>query len=145
MWSRLQRTFLSPFNTEKNFQWEYFWSINHRSIHRRYSVTNGVLKNIVKFTGKHVCKSLFLNKFAGRKPATLLKKRLWHRCFPVNFAKFLRTPFCSVKIQNNSGGCFCNKGDSSLNQNLMNLIWLQWIHYIKIHLVFFISNRFISN
>ena len=25
-------------------------------------------------------------------PATLLKKRLWHRCFPVNFAKFLRTP-----------------------------------------------------
>ena len=22
-----------------------------------------------------------------------LKKRLWYRCFPVNFAKFLRTPF----------------------------------------------------
>ena len=22
-----------------------------------------------------------------------LKKRLWHRCFPVNFVKFLRTPF----------------------------------------------------
>ena len=27
------------------------------------------------------------------RPATLLKKRLWNRCFPVNFAKFLRTPF----------------------------------------------------
>ena len=26
-------------------------------------------------------------------PATLLKKRLWHRCFPVSSAKFLRTPF----------------------------------------------------
>ena len=26
-------------------------------------------------------------------PATLLKKRLWHRYFPVNFEKFLRTPF----------------------------------------------------
>ena len=24
---------------------------------------------------------------------TLLKKRPWHRHFPVNFAKFLRTPF----------------------------------------------------
>ena len=24
--------------------------------------------------------------------ATLLKKRLWHRYFPVNFARFLRTP-----------------------------------------------------
>ena len=23
----------------------------------------------------------------------LSKKRFWHRCFPVNFAKFLRTPF----------------------------------------------------
>ena len=33
---------------------------------------------------------------------TLLKKRLWHRCFPVNFVKFLRTPF----LQNTSGGCF---------------------------------------
>ena len=34
---------------------------------------------------------------------TLLKKRLWHRCFPVIFAKFLRTLFS----QNTSGGCFC--------------------------------------
>ena len=32
-------------------------------------------------------------QFPGMRPATLLKKRLWHRCFPVNFAKFLRTPF----------------------------------------------------
>ena len=32
-------------------------------------------------------------KLAGLRPATLLKKRLWRRCFPVNFAKFLRTPF----------------------------------------------------
>ena len=27
------------------------------------------------------------------RPATLLKKRLWHWCFPVNFTIFLRTPF----------------------------------------------------
>ena len=27
------------------------------------------------------------------RPTTLLKKRLWHRCFPMNFAKFLKTPF----------------------------------------------------
>ena len=33
------------------------------------------------------------NKVAGLRPATLLKKRLWYSCFPVNFAKFLRTPF----------------------------------------------------
>ena len=26
------------------------------------------------------------------RPATLLKMRLWHRCFPVNFAKILSSP-----------------------------------------------------
>ena len=35
----------------------------------------------------------------------LINKRLLHRCFPVNFAKFLRTPF----LQNTSGGCFCTR------------------------------------
>ena len=30
---------------------------------------------------------------SGLRPATLLKKRLWRRCFPVNLAKFLRTTF----------------------------------------------------
>ena len=40
-----------------------------------------------------------LRNFA--RPAALLKKRLWHRCFLLNFAKFLRTPF----LWNTSGGC----------------------------------------
>ena len=52
-----------------------------------------VLKNFDKFTGKHLCQSLFLTKFAGLRPAALLKNRSWHRCFPVNLSKFLRTPF----------------------------------------------------
>ena len=53
----------------------------------------GVLRNFSKFTGKHLCQSLFFNNVAGLRPATLLKKSLWHRCFPMNFVKFLRTPF----------------------------------------------------
>ena len=53
----------------------------------------GVLKKFTKFTGKHLCQSLFFNKVASLRPATLLKKRLWHRCFLVNFVKFLRTTF----------------------------------------------------
>ena len=53
----------------------------------------GVLRNFAKFTGKHMRQSHFFNKIAGLRAATLLKKRLWHRCFPVNFSKFLRTPF----------------------------------------------------
>ena len=53
----------------------------------------GVLRKFTKFTGKHLCQSLFFNNVAGLRTATLLKKRLWHRCFPVDFVKFLRTPF----------------------------------------------------
>ena len=40
------------------------------------------------------------------RPATLLKKILWHRCFLVNFAKSSRTPFS----YNNSGACFWGYG-----------------------------------
>ena len=73
-----------------------------RSSHRRCSLKEGILRNFTKFAGKHLCQSLLFNKVAGLRPAALLKKRLWHRCFPVNFVKFLRTPF----FQNTSGGCF---------------------------------------
>ena len=59
----------------------------------------GVLRNFAKFTGKELCRSLFFNKVAGLTPATLLRKRLWHRCFPVNFARFLRTSFLTEHLQ----------------------------------------------
>ena len=36
---------------------------------------------------------------SGLKPATLLKKRLWHRSFPAKFAKFLRTPFLAEHLE----------------------------------------------
>ena len=52
-----------------------------------------VRRNFTKFTVKHLRQSLFFNKVAGLRPATLLKKRLWYGCFPVNFVKLLRTPF----------------------------------------------------
>ena len=53
-------------------------------------------KKFTKFTGKQMCRSLFFNEVSGLQ---LYQKRDWHRCFPVNFAKFHRTPF----LQNTSG------------------------------------------
>ena len=50
-----------------------------RSSHRRYSVKQGAIRNFAKFTGKHLCQSLFFHKVFNK--ASLLKKRLWHRCF----------------------------------------------------------------
>ena len=52
----------------------------------------GVLRSFTKFTGKHT-------QFTDLRPASLFKKRLWHRFFPVNLAKFLRTLF----LHNTSG------------------------------------------
>ena len=63
-----------------------------RSSRPKVFCKKGVFRNFVNFTGKHLC----------QRPATLLKKRLWRRCFLVKFAKFLRT-FC---LQNTSGRCF---------------------------------------
>ena len=40
----------------------------------------GVLREFAKFTRKHLCQSLFFNKVAWLRPATLSKRRLWHKC-----------------------------------------------------------------
>ena len=44
------------------------------------------------------------NNNGWKTTATLLKKMLWHRCFPVNFAKFLRATF----LQSTSGRLLLN-------------------------------------
>ena len=63
------------FKNENKFQnfFSKIWIIflYNRSSHRRCSVQKGVLRNFVKFTGKHLCQSLFFNK-------------------DVHFAKFVR-------------------------------------------------------
>ena len=56
-------------------------------------------KFLKKFTAKHLYRSLFFNKVAGLLLATLLKKRIWHSCVPMNFAKFLRTTFFKKPVQ----------------------------------------------
>ena len=82
------------FWVRKISEMKYIWK--HRCIYDLTVNTNslpkvfcekGVLRNFAKFTGNQPCQGLFFNK------EILLKKILWHSCFPVNFAKFLRTPF----------------------------------------------------
>ena len=73
-----------------------FWNVSiHllllRSNHLEVFCKKGVLWNFAKFTGKQLCQSLFFNKVAGN--------RLWHKCFTVNFAKFLRTPFLKEHLR----------------------------------------------
>ena len=64
-----------------NFQ--FFCNVAE-AVARRCSVRKGVLKNFAKFTGKHLCHSLFFNKVAGSRP--------YKRGFFSSFKK--RGPFC---------------------------------------------------
>ena len=73
-----------------------------------------VPEKFAKFTGNHLCQSVLVNQAADLIPTTLLKKNLWRRCFPVNFAKFLslfyRTPLVAASIN-------CETWNICLNNN----------------------------
>ena len=47
-----------------------------------------VLRHFAKFTGTHLCQSLFFNKVAGLRPATLLNKK--------TFAQLCSCEFCEI-------------------------------------------------
>ena len=76
-----------------------FWFSTHKSIHQRCSIKKGALENFAKFTRKHLCQGLFFNKVL-----------IWHKCFPVNFAKSPRTTF----LQNTSGRLLLCAANSNL-------------------------------
>ena len=83
----------------ENGKFPFLHSLGYRSSRPEVFCKKGGLRNFTKFSGKHLCQRLFFNKVAGLRTATLLKKRLWHKCFPVNFAKFQRTPFLTEHLR----------------------------------------------
>ena len=70
-----------------------------RASHRSCSVRKGVLRSFTKFTGKHLCQSLFFNKVDSVLVKFYIKKGTLTQAFSCEFAKFLRTPF----LKNTSG------------------------------------------
>ena len=60
---------------------------------------NDALKIFFQSSQENTCASLFFNKTAGLRPVTLLKNRLWHRCFSVNLMKFLRASFFTENLE----------------------------------------------
>ena len=74
-----------------------------RSSHRidQGSIKKGVLKNSRNSQENTCVRDYFLIKLHAS-ILQLCDKRLWQRCFPVNLAKSLRTPF----LQNTSGRVF---------------------------------------
>ena len=66
-----------------------------RSSHGRCSIKKVFLKILQNTQENTSARVSFLIQF----PASLLQNRLWHRCFPVNFAKFLRTLFLAEHLR----------------------------------------------
>ena len=73
---------------------------------------------------------------------SFLKKRLWHRCFPVNFAKFLRPPFLTEYLWATASELFTTYFgiDTKLTDNRRSLqigqcVTSYWL-YIKNSLLF---------
>ena len=65
------------------------FSLKFQAADCKYTTKYVFSKIFAKFTGKHECWSLIFNKVADLRCIILLKKRLQHRHFPVNFAKFI--------------------------------------------------------
>ena len=77
------------------------WLINVKSLFQALCFTTKNSKqdfplspsSPLKFTRKDLCQGLFFNKKTGLQLGTFIKKRLWHRCFPMNATKFLKAAF----------------------------------------------------
>ena len=118
------------------FALSFHWLSEHGSkgnIRKRLSEVyckKGILRNFANFTGQHLYQGLLFIKVASLRPVTLLKMRLWHRCFPVDFAKFLKNTFCyRTPLVAASGILYRQLTTDFLsldrNQNVSNLHFLQ--------------------
>ena len=82
--------------------------------------------NILQISQEITCAGvLFLIKLQVwvPRPSTLLKKRLWHWCFSVNFLKFLKIPSCETPGDDCSyifSEIFMTANSSFCNYNVIN-------------------------
>ena len=65
------------------------WKV--RSSHRRCSVKKVLLK-VLQYSQEDTCVRVFFDKVKSLNACNFIRKRLWHRCFPVSIAKMLKTP-----------------------------------------------------
>ena len=69
----------------------YCMHCRNKSSHQKVLYEKRCSPKFHKIHRKTLVQSFFFNK--GQRPATVLKKRLWHSCLPVSFEKFLKAPF----------------------------------------------------
>ena len=78
-----------------------------RSSHQRCSVRKGVLRNFAKFTGKHLCQSLFFNKVAGLRPhaCNFIEIETLAQVFSCEFREISKNTFLTEHVWATASGC----------------------------------------
>ena len=82
---------------------EYAVNISFRSSRPEVFCRKGVLGNFAKFTGKHLCQSLFFNKVTGQ-AYSFIKKEILAQVFSCEFCEiskntyFYRTPPVAASV-----------------------------------------------
>ena len=73
-----------------------------------------VPRNFAKFTGKHLCQSLFFNKVAVLRPVTLLKKETLVQGFSYEICEFSKNTFSTEHHQTTASDVLtCNSEANS--------------------------------
>ena len=87
-----------------------FFSLFCRNCETIEAASGGVIwikmfLKILQNSHGNTCARVFLNKVAV---LNFIKKRLWHRCFPVNFANFLKNTFSTEHLRGTASETICN-------------------------------------
>ena len=92
----LRISILSRFSTSRLFSWRKFLIMENikntpqmksEAVIQRCSI-NKMFLELSQNSQENKCARVFFNKVAALRLANLVKKRLWHRCFPVNLCSF---------------------------------------------------------
>ena len=78
------------------------YAVNTDAVSQRCSLKRVFLKIFAKLTGKHLRCSPCFNKVTVLRPTSLSKKRLLHKCFPINFVKLSRAPQVAASFNMNN-------------------------------------------
>ena len=85
--------------------------------YQRCSIKKGILKNFAKFTGKHLCQSLFFNKVVEQN-FNLFKKETLAQVFSCEFCKFFKSIFFTEYIWTTASEWSMSVPSISSNSNL---------------------------
>ena len=97
----------NSFRTSKFFHHSCWYFSTARSSHPEVFCKKGVLSNFIKFTGKHLCQGLFLNKVAGLRPQTcnFIKKKTLTQVFSCEFWKISKNTLFTEQLWATASDC----------------------------------------